>query len=313
MHTQSNLESDEIPTDEWVKERQNYFGGSDVAAILQQSSFKTPLQVWLRKQGVIDPVESTPIMEFGNVFEPVMAGYFEDLTGLKTRRVNKPFVHEEHGFLRANIDRQILNADDVPGTGVLELKTTNSHRLNALDGHYPIEWEYQIQHYLGLTGYRYGYLFIYERDTCEFYEPILVERNEELIAGNTQRLIQWWQRHMTGGKRPDPINEEDLLILYPDASDGKVVEASPLARTCYQELKEVREEKSELEEQETELKNQLKEELGDAERLVFAGQTLITWKSHTSRRLDTANLREDEPETYQQYLAESRYRRFTVK
>lgn len=313
MHTQSNLESEEIPTEAWVRERRNYIGGSDVAAILEQSSFKTPLQVWLRKQGVIDPIESTPIMEFGNVFEPVMAGYFEDLSGLKTRRVNKPFVHEEHEFLRANIDRQILNVEGAPGTGVLELKTTNSHRLKSLGGEYPIEWEYQIQHYLGLTGYSYAYLFIYERDTCEFYEPILVERNEELIEETMAKLIEWWQVQMVKDKRPEPINEEDLLILYPDASDGKVVETSPSARECYQELKEVREEKSELEEQETQLKNQLKQQLGDGERLVYGGKTLVTWKSYSRQRLDTKELREQEPETYQQYLTESSYRRFSVK
>ncbi|SHG17224.1 putative phage-type endonuclease [Fodinibius roseus] len=313
MYTQSNLESEEIPSEAWVKERRNYIGGSDVAAILQQSSFKTPLQVWLRKQGVIDPTQSTPIMEFGNVFEPVMASYFEDITGLKTRRVNKPFVHEEHEFLRANIDRQILNTDGVPGTGVLELKTTNSHRLNALGGQYPLEWEFQIQHYLGLTGYQYGYLFIYERDTCEFYEPILVERNEEFITENTQQLIEWWQAHMVEGNRPDPTSEEDLLILYPDSSDGKVVEASPTTQKLYEELKQVRGEKSKLEDRETELKNQLKEEIGDGERLVYGGHTLITWKSHTSRRLDTSKLREEQPGVYADYQTKSSYRRFSIK
>jgi putative phage-type endonuclease len=310
MATNYNLE---IPTEEWVQERQNYIGGSDVAAILGQSSFKTPLQVFLRKQGLIDPVESTPIMEFGNVFEPVMAGYFEDITGLKTRRVNKPFIHEEYDFLRANIDRQILNGDGVEGTGLLELKSSNSHRLKVLGGQYPIEWEYQIQHYLNLTGYSYAYLFIYERDTCEFYSPIKIEPNKELIEEMTPMLIDWWQIHMISGKRPDPINEEDLLILYPDSSDGKVVEASPSARQSYKELKQVREEKSELKDRETELKNQLKQQLGDGERLVYKGQTLVTWKSYDRQRLDSTKLREEEPETYEQYLTESSYRRFSVK
>ncbi|WP_445666586.1 YqaJ viral recombinase family nuclease [Fodinibius sp. AD559] len=310
MATNYNLE---IPTEEWVEDRQNYIGGSETAALCQKSSFKTPLQVWMRKQGLIDPVESTPIMEFGNVFEPVQSGYFEDLTGLKTRRVNTPFVHKEHGFLRANIDRQILNGEGVQGTGVLELKTTNSYRLKSLGGRYPIEWEYQIQHYLGLTGYQYAYLFIYERDTCEFYEPILIERDDELIEETMAKLIKWWHVHMIGGKRPEPQNEEDLLMLYPDSSDGKVVEASPSARQSYQELKQVREEKSELKDRESELKNKLKQQLGDGERLVYGGQTLVTWKSYERQRLDSTKLREEKPEVYSNYQTESSYRRFSVK
>jgi putative phage-type endonuclease len=310
MNTSYNSE---IPTQEWVDERQNYIGGSEIAAILGESSYSTPLQIWMKKNQLIDPEPSSPITDFGHVFEPVMANYFEDITGLKTRRVNKPFVHEEHEFLRANIDRQILNGEGVDGTGVLELKTTNSYRLKALGNTYPDSWEYQVQWYLGLTGYNYAYLFIYERDTAEFYEPIYIERNEELIDQMQRRVIDWWQIHMIQGVKPNPINEEDLLILYPDSSDGKVVEASKGAQKLYQQLKQVREKKSELKEQETELKNLLKEELGEAERLVYGGRTLVSWKSYSRQRLDSTKLREEKPDIYANYLTESSYRRFSVK
>jgi putative phage-type endonuclease len=310
MNTSYNSE---IPTQKWVEERKNYVGGSDVAAILGESSYTTPLQLYLRKQNLIESEVDNPVADFGNVFEPIMAEYFEDITGLKTRRVNKPFIHEKHDFLRGNIDRQILNGKGVNGTGVCELKTTTSHRLRSLDGQYPIEWEYQIQWYLGLTGYSYGYLFIYERDTCQFYEPILVKKDSELIEEMQNRVIDWWQTHMIGGKRPDPINEEDLLILYPDSSDGKVVEASKGAQKIYQQLKQVREKKSELKEQETELKNLLKEELGEAERLVYGGRTLVSWKSYSRQRLDSKKLQKEKPEVYAAYQTESSYRRFSVK
>lgn len=310
MNTNYNSE---IPSQQWVQERANYIGGSEVAAILGQSSFRTPLQVWMTKQGHIEPVESSPIMEFGNFFEPLHNSKFEDLTGLKTRRKNEPFVHKDHDFLRANIDRQILNGDGVNGTGVLELKTTNSHRMKALGNQYPIEWEYQIQHYLGLTGYSYAYLFIYERDTCEFYEPIFIERNEELITGNMAALIEWWKIHMIGGKRAEPQNDEDLLMLYPDSSDGKVIETTPRDYGIYEELKQVREEKSELKEKETALKNELKATLGDAERLVCRGSTLVSWKTHSRQSLDRTKLREEKPEVYADFLTETCYRRFSVK
>jgi len=304
----------EVPSKQWVDNRRNYLGGSDIAAILGQSSFKTPLQVWMRKQGLIDPVESTMRMEFGNVFEPVMAGYYEDITGLKTRRVNKPFTHEEHDFLRANIDRQVLNIGErVDGTGVLELKTTNSYRLKNLDGEYPIEWKYQIMHYLNLTGYSYASLLIYERDTCEFHDPIYIDRDQELIDEMTPKLIDWWQTHMVQGERPTPQNEEDLLILYPDSSDGKVVEASPSTQKTYEELKKVRQQKSDLKDHETELKNQLKEELGDGERLVHGGKTLVTWKSYDRQKLDKKKLRKEKPDILNQYTTESSYRRFSIK
>lgn len=310
MNTDYNSE---IPSQEWVENRRNYAGGSEIAAICGESSFKTPLQVWMRKNGLIEPDPSNPIADFGNVFEPVMDSYFQEITGLKTRRVNRPFVHGEHDFLRAHIDRQILNGADDLGTMCLELKTTTSHRLKKLADAYPKEWYYQIQFYLALTGYKKAYLFIYTRDDCQFYEPILIERAEEFITEIMAKVIQWWKIHMINGKRPEPQNEEDLLILYPNSSDGKVIETTPRDFAIYQELKEVREQKSDLKEKETALKNELKASLGDAERLVCRGETLVSWKTHSRRSLDRTRLREEQPEVYSDYLTESSYRRFSVK
>lgn len=100
---------------------------------------------------------------------------------------------------------------------------------------------------------------------------------------------------MIEGKRPEPQNEEDLLILYPDSSDGKVIEATRESFETYEELIRLRDRKSDLEKREEYLKNQLKEELKDAERLVLGGRTIVSWKSTSSQRLDTTKLREEQP------------------
>ena len=198
----------QLPSQDWVEERANYIGGSDVATILGENPYSTPLQLWLRKRGLIPPIEDSPILRFGHFFEPILSQHFEDVTGLKTRQVNKTYQHPEHSFLRANIDRMVL-ADSSKGlasTAVLELKTTTSQRLKALDGEYPIEWILQIQHYLGITGYELAYLQVYERDTCVFHDPVLIQRDDDLIIENIDKLIQWWNIHMIGGKQPEAIN-----------------------------------------------------------------------------------------------------------
>jgi hypothetical protein len=40
------------------------------------------------------------------------------------------------------------------------------------------------------------------------------------------KLLDWWETYMTGNKRPAPTNGNDALLLYPEANDGKIVEAS---------------------------------------------------------------------------------------
>lgn len=301
---------EQIPSDEWVQERRQSLGGSEVAAALGQSSFMTPLKLWMIKQGQIPSQPSTPVTEFGHVFEPVMAEKFQQLTGLKTRNIQRHYEHPEYPFLRGNIDRQIVAGQDNQGTGLLELKTTTSYRLKHLDG-YPVEWTYQIQFYLGLTGYQYAYLLVYERDTAEFHTPVKIERNEAFIQSLISECADWWHVHMVHGLMPEPINGEDRLILFPH-SVSHVIEASAKTLTFYHEVLDIRKRIKRLQDLEEQYSNLIKDQLGTADRLVHSGQTLVSWKTSTSQRLDTTKFKEDHAELYKQYLKTSETRRFNI-
>lgn len=302
---------DQLPTQEWVDNRKDYIGGSDVSSILQENPYSTPLQVWMRKKGTLAPIDSSPIMDFGHYFEPILAARFEEITGLKTRQVNKTYQHKEHSFLRANIDRMVLASGAEP-TAVLELKTTTSQRLKSLDGDIPKEWFLQVQHYLGITGFEKAYLQIYERDTCVFHEPILIDRANDLIIKNVNTLISWWEKHMIKGNRPEPINGRDCLILYPDSSDGTNKEATPGDYALYNELLQIRERKEDIENMEEYLKTKLKERIGESEMLSCGGKPLIKWKSTSQNRLDTTSIRKAHPELCKSFTNQTKTRRFTV-
>ncbi|MCR9131311.1 MAG: YqaJ viral recombinase family protein [bacterium] len=303
----------QLPSQEWVEERANYIGGSDAATILGENPYSTPLQLWLRKRGAIPPIEETPILRFGHFFEHILAIHFEETTGLKTRQVNKTYESKEHSFLRANIDRMVLSdpKKGLESTAVLELKTTTSHRLKALDGELPQEWLLQAYHYLGITGFSKAWLQCYERDTCIFHDPVLIERDDDLIIQNMSKLIRWWQIHMIEGKQPNAINGEDALLLY-GTSDGSTIEATPEDYTLYKELIQVRNRKEELEEMEEHLKTKLKVRLAESESLVLAGNKLVSWKPSSQNRLNTGKFRKAHPELYRKYLNKTITRRFTV-
>ncbi|WP_409029373.1 YqaJ viral recombinase family protein [Gracilimonas sediminicola] len=302
------------PSIEWTLNRSSYIGGSDCPAILGESQYSTPLQIWMRKKGIFPPIEDDPIMNFGHYFEPQLAAHFEQETGLKTRRVNQPFTSPKHHFLKANIDRQVLAGKGLDSTAVLELKTTTSHRISSLDGELPREWYLQVQHYLGITSYKKCFLQVYFRDTCEFLEPQIIEPDYELIEDMTSKLVEWWKTYMEGeGQRPQPINGEDALLLYPDSSDGATVEVTPAGYALYQELLKVRDRKADLEAMEEDLKTKLKVRMEDAERMVLAGRDLIQWKSSTQHRLDTKAFREAHPKLYREFTKPITTRRFTVK
>lgn len=298
------------PKISWIKNRSTYIGGSDCAAILGESQYSTPLQVWMRKKGIIPPIEDDPILNFGHYFEPQLAAHFEAETGLKTRRVNQPFSHPDFKFLKANIDRQVLAGKGLDSTAVLELKTTTSQRYKTLEGGIDRAWYMQIQHYLGITFYKKCYLQVYLRDTCEFLEPQIIEPDYELIEDMTAKLVDWWQTYMEGDQRPEPINGSDAILLHPDSTPDKVVEITPAGYALYTELQQVRDRKDDLIKQEEHLKTKLKDKLGKAERLVCGGKTLVSWKSQSSTRIDSKAIRREKPELFKQYSKITKTRRF---
>ncbi|MBO6622403.1 MAG: YqaJ viral recombinase family protein [Balneola sp.] len=299
------------PPADFSKQRREYIGGSDCAAILGESQFSTPLQVFLRKKGILPPIEENPIMDFGHYFEPQLAAHFEQETGLKTRRVNQPITDPDFNFLKANIDRQVLAGKGLDSTAVLELKTTTSQRMKSLDGKLPREWYLQVIWYLGISRYSKAFIQVYLRDTCEFLEPQIIDPNPELFEEMKHKLVHWWRTYMEGeGRRPEPVNGEDALLLYPDSNPEQVVEITPAGYALYQELSQVRERKADLIKMEEHLKTKLKEKLGKAERLVCAGKTLVSWTSHSSTRIDSKAIRRDHPEFYKQYSKTTKTRRF---
>lgn len=299
------------PKTSWIQNRSTYIGGSDAAGILAESQYSTPLQVYLRKKGILPPIEDNPIMDFGHYFEPQLAAHFEQETGLKTRRVNQPFTDPDFNFLKANIDRQVLAGKGLDSTAVLELKTTTSQRMKSLDGELPREWYLQVIWYLGISRYSKAFIQVYLRDTCEFLEPQIIDPNPELFEEMKHKLVHWWQTYMEGeGRRPEPVNGNDALLLFPDSNPEQVVEITPAGYAMYQELQQVRDRKADLINMEEHLKTKLKEKLGKAERLVCGGKTLVSWKSQSSTRIDSKAIRRDHPEFYKQYSKTTKTRRF---
>ena len=304
---------DNIPSKEWVDARKSYLGGSEVAAALGESQWTTPLQLWLVKTSRREPIISTPVMELGHLLEPMIAEKFSDTTGLKLRSISDSYQHPEHSFLRGNIDRQICSSEKHDGPGVLEIKSTNSYLLKNEAGLYPKSWHFQIMHYLMLTGYKYAYLAIFERDTGIFHDPIYIERDEKLIQENTERIIQWWTLHIFRDISPKPVNNEDVMILYPDAKDDSVVEASAEDQAYFDELVKVRQKINSLQFEKDLLEAFLKNSIGDNERLVAGGKDLITWKNQTTNRLDTKKLKQRYPALCKKFQKQTKTRRFCVK
>lgn len=202
----------------WHDERKHGIGGSEIAAIMGVSPWKTARDVWEEKVGLSSGTETTPIMELGTYLEAFVAERYEQQTGRKVQQRHQQFIHPEHDFLRANIDREILK--DPRGVGVLEIKAMGSYpfrqtKLYGLPDYYAL----QLQHYLMVTGRTWGSFALMNRDNADIIW-FDVEPNAEIQKRIIAAAGKFW-RHVIDGTPPDEPARETVKL--PEMENGEVV------------------------------------------------------------------------------------------
>ena len=108
-----------------VEERRNYIGGSDIAAVMGMSRWKTQLQLWLEKTGEAEPADLSKVeaVQLGSELEEFVAQKFAKETGKQVRKQSKMYVHKDYPYMAAHIDRLITGTDEI-----LECKTCGSYK-----------------------------------------------------------------------------------------------------------------------------------------------------------------------------------------
>jgi len=303
----------ELSIVEWENLRNNYIGGSDAAAVLGKSKYKTPYLVWLEKTQNVSFFQGNLFATFGNLFEPIVRQLFRDNMNVEVTEPETLFIHPDYPMLSGNVDG-IINDDGNLGLGILEIKCTSTNRIapHELPLNIPVEWSTQVQHYLGITGFQYAYLQVYFRDSCEFSEPIYIERDDNLIKQNNLYLCNWWKIYVEGKTPPPVTNTEDLLIRYPDSMDSQI-EATVHIRQRYKLLLSIRERIDGLKELKESLELDLKKYCGENSAITVDNKPILTWKASTRKGFDHKRFRADYPKLYSLYQTETKTRTLRLK
>ncbi len=140
--------------DEWLDWRRKGLGGSDAAAVLGISPFRTARDLYYDKLGIVtaDDQENWVAPEMGNLLEPLVARIFEKKTGLKIYQRKCMFQHPKCPWMLADLDYLVELPDG--SIAILEIKTTN---YNAKDKWWyngeeivPVYYEAQGRHYMAV-------------------------------------------------------------------------------------------------------------------------------------------------------------------
>jgi putative phage-type endonuclease len=301
-----------IQYEDWKQQRTKGIGGSDVAAILGVSPYKTPLRVYLEKKGEIDNTEDNEAMYWGRVLEDVVAKEFEKRTGYKIQEAQYIVQHKELPCLIGNLDRLIVDDQNVP-IGVLECKTASSYtsaRWN--DGEVPEEYLLQLMHYLNITQLQFGYLAVLIGGNI--YKTIKIEKNDELIQVMMDKCKHFWEEFIEKDIAPAVTAEDNELmkVLYPQAIEGEAVYLNDEIDTKIEEIQSIKEQTKELQKKLDELEAIVKNEMKTAE-IAETSRYRVSWKNSTQTRLDTKLLKEKEPDTFKAFVKETNSRILRIK
>jgi len=303
-------------TAEQLQARKRGLGGSDAAAVLGLSPWASPLDVYLEKADPeTPPTVETEAMYWGNVLEDVITREFAKRTGLKVRRSN--VTHRLDGTpLIAHVDRLIEGAVD-GHRALLEAKASSIWNRDEWGDEgtdqIPKYYLIQVQHYMAVLGFQLAFVAVLLGGND--FRIYRVPANQKLIGDLVHLERRFWERHVERRIPPDPQSLADLYKLWPH-DDGHTVTVagdSPAFQAA-QQLAVLKAIKSGLKEPMDKAEETIKAEMGSGATLLGpGGETLATWKSYTSQRLDSKRLKADEPDLAKKYTLSTEARRFTLK
>lgn len=275
---------------EWNKIRTRGLGGSDAAAIMGFSPWRTPVDVWLEKTGQAEVEDASSLtLEVGQELEDFVARKYSDERGLAVRRFKMTL---RDGILLGNIDRLIVPEgqkiaslqSQIRTNALLECKTAASDVWEEV----PLYYQAQVQHYMGLhDGFDYADV------ACLFFLPFggkdfriyRVMRDQDAIDGMQEYMKEWWAEHVENRIPPEPRNETDCRKIWRRSRPETPIAATPEIIEHVRELIYVRAQKKIMESQEEGLKDIIASFMKDCDSLCDpdTGESILTYRSGKDR------------------------------
>lgn len=287
-------------------ERMQGLGGSDIAAALGYSAFKSPVQLYMEKTGRIADDSESMRLRFGQHAEEFVAQEYSRATGYRVQRFNPMLRHPTFKNIIGHVDRLVIPAGakvaahkgEIRTDRGLEAKTVDSfvYRTSGEWGdpgtdQVPTYYLIQCATYMGLTGCsRWDLAALVGSGSGEL--PIYhMARDRDLEDELFHRAQEWWDTHVAKDVAPEPRSEDDIALLYPQARQKEEIEANEEVAVAIGMLKSTKETIAEHEEYAAELALKIKRFMGHADILLGPdGKKLATWsnrKGRSSFDLDT--------------------------
>lgn len=303
----------DMPREEWLALRRNGIGGSDAGAICGLNPYTSAMDVYVNKTSE-DPQEDydNEAMREGRDLEDYVAHRFSEASGLKVRRANVMYASREHPFMIADVDRLVVGKEE--GLLGLECKTASPYSADKWkDDAVPAHYLAQCYHYMAVLGASAWYIavIIYGRE----FKYVRIERDEDIIQNLIRIEQDFWENHVLQKVMPEPDGTEAAeQFINSYFSQSRELLSKPLVG--FDEKLNRRAEIAELLDKLTVEKRKIEQEvktyLKEAE-IAESENFFVSWKNSVSNRIDSARLKAEMPEVYEEFTKPVQSRRLLIR
>lgn len=317
-------------TEEQRENRKLGIGGSDAAAVLGVSRYKTPLDVYREKNEGYQ-VEENDNMRIGNILEPFIVEAAKAIISCDNIESIDTVFSEEHPWMMANVDGVIQNSDG--SKSILECKTASFFSFIKQFGEectdqMPTEYLIQCAHYCCVLDVDECHLVVFVKPDDEsfsnsvlsgkvnsvddlylsggFFKKYTYKRNERLENKMTSIESNFWFNNVEAEVPPDPSNTKDLLSL--DIQGEEQIIADDELKKLIECKIEFSQKKKEAEKKEKEINNLIISKAKSTGTIFDEkGKKLCRIQKKTRKSFDSSRFRERFELIYDEYLKESSY------
>ncbi len=319
-------------TEQQLKNRKDGLGGSDAAAIVGASSYKTPYDIYLEKTEFKEDFVETPAQRRGRILEPLVRKLYEIKTGNQVTILKDTLHHKKYSFILGHVDG-FVKSENV----ICEFKTANNFQKDnwGQEGSDEIPLTHRIQcaQYeaimevqrtdVGLLIGSEDYLNHLVK-TIDQVDPYTIVdtpnfriyhyyRSSSVEAKLIERERGFWNDHVMKRIPPLPQTQEDISSMFPQ-SDNTVLTAKDEdldligrfnALKCI--LKEVEDEFSSIK-----IKNCTL--MGSSSAIAdTTGQKLLMWNNEKYSQFDAKDFKDSCPDLHSKFLKEKTRRVLRAK
>lgn len=305
-------------------DRQKFIGGSDIAAVLGISPWRTPFALWKDKSTPRVEGERKRVFRRGQRWEAVVAEMLveslqEQGHSVEIISANKRYRDPIIPFFAAEIDFE-LRLDGAEEITNCELKTVHPFKASEWGEQFsdtvPIHYAAQAMWGLGITG----------RNNCivaalfgaDELKPYPIARDDETIAAMRARAQAFWTQHVITGIPPEMTTIADVDMAFKKDGDAPALIADDELQSLWLRARAIDREIKAREAEFEAIEFQIKRAMRDCTEMVVEvkpgeQKTAVVWKNRPTSWLDQHALKEAWPKIVREFTRKGETRVFTVK